>query len=175
MRLTKQFLFGVPFLLLSIVSTLQISFAALNESRVTQQINKSLADKRTPVAVEKPEDPIAALAEKGYEFIFFVSGRCDYCHQLAPTVKAIADQYGFEVFLISFDGEAVAPFTEAMLVTKTLYQRFYQNQSPFAPMLFLHNKHDKRFMPLAEGFTSPEKIVAELQKYAAIGGFVQWQ
>lgn len=142
---------------------LSLSMTVTAQSGVTHTSEKSsLKESRG----QHTSPAIMALAKAGYHLIFFTSSQCKYCHQFAPIVKEVVDQYGFGISLISFDDQPTPPFTESTFITKDVYQIFYQNKTPFAPMLFLHHPTAQKFVPLSEGFTDRGRLRQVLMHYA---------
>lgn len=156
---------------LTIILSLQCTFAVAAEKTQTQI--PSATDAVTQATLEpQRSEAIMALAKAGYQLIFFTSSRCLYCHQFAPIVKSMVDQYGFGISVISFDGKPTPPFTEATLITKDVYKIFYKDTTPFAPMLFLHHPTAQKFVPLAEGFTDSATVQKVLLHYAEQKGLL---
>ena len=153
----KKTLYSFPIILL-LLSMFLISEVSANEIIEKSSLKESRGQHISPA--------IMALAKAGYHLIFFTSSQCKYCHQFAPIVKEVVDQYGFNISLISFDDQPTPPFTESTFITKDVYQIFYQNKTPFAPMLFLHHPTAQKFVPLSEGFTDRGRLHQVLMHYA---------
>lgn len=49
-------------------------------------------------------------ASNRYGLLFFFRGRCPYCHQFAPVLRAFAQRYGFDIVAVSLDGGSLPEF-----------------------------------------------------------------
>jgi conjugal transfer pilus assembly protein TraF len=47
---------------------------------------------------------------KTHGLVFFFRSDCPFCHDFAPVVKSLSDQYGIEVMPVSMDGQGIAEF-----------------------------------------------------------------
>lgn len=61
---------------------------------------------------ENMDKKIRSLSQT-HGLFFFYSGKCSYCKQFAPIVKAFADKYAWEVLAISLDGEILSEFPDS--------------------------------------------------------------
>jgi len=100
------------------------------------------------------EEDIFALA-KTHGLFFIFKNDCPYCHEMAPVVRQLVDQYHFAIKAISPDGESVKEFPEAVKDNGTIPQI---NPEGVFPTLFLVNPHSGQTIPLARGLTSPSEL-----------------
>ena len=80
-------------------------------------IGLSLLVTTTAFAVEH----IHRLA-KDHALVFFFASTCKHCHQLAPTLQAIAKTYGLHIFDFSFDGKPIPGFANPGVVTESIFK-----------------------------------------------------
>ena len=128
-----------------------------------------IKENRTATSQQKQIKNIRDLSTD-YQLVMFVSSRCHWCHQFAPTVKAISDEYGIAVQLISFDGQTIKPFKKAIEAKKENFRFFFKDQPPFAPVLFLQHKKTNAFRLILEGAGSKDSVLQPLTHYAKQGG-----
>jgi conjugal transfer pilus assembly protein TraF len=100
------------------------------------------------------EEDIVALA-KIYGIFFIFKNDCPYCHEMAPAVRLLVDQYHFAIKAISPDGQAIEGFPDAVKDNGTIAQI---NPEGVFPALFLVNPHSGQTIPLARGLTSPSEL-----------------
>lgn len=58
---------------------------------------------------EKRNDVVADIA-KTHGLVFFFKSDCPYCHDMAPVLRALENQYGVQVMAVSMDGGVVPGF-----------------------------------------------------------------
>ncbi|MGV8948502.1 MAG: conjugal transfer protein TraF [Candidatus Paracaedibacter sp.] len=104
------------------------------------------------------EDIVGLVRTHGLFFIF--KNDCPYCHEMAPIVRQLVDQYHFEVKAISPDGETLKEFPEAVKDNGTISQI---NPEGVFPTLFLVNPNSGQTIPLARGLTSPSELKDNLK------------
>lgn len=56
------------------------------------------------------EEAQLKMIAKEHGLIFFFRSDCPYCHKMAPSLKAMANQYGIEVLPVSVDGKGLPDF-----------------------------------------------------------------
>lgn len=88
---------------------------------------------------------------KSFGLFFMFKGDCPYCHKFAPTLKAFAETYGFEVKAISYDGSPLREFPVAVRDNGAVTAL---NPEKVFPAVFLVNPHTREVIPLAWGMTS---------------------
>lgn len=102
---------------------------------------------------EKIEQTLKKLS-KTYGLFFFYSGKCAYCHKMAPIVKGFADQYNWKVKAISLDGGGVAEFPDAVPDNGAARVLNIQN----VPALIAVDPVSEKVIPLSFGFSSQDII-----------------
>ena len=100
------------------------------------------------------EEDISGLS-KTHGLFFIFKNDCPYCHEMAPVVRQLVDQYHFAIKAISPDGEGLKEFPEAVKDNGTISQI---NPEGVFPTLFLVNPHSGQTIPLARGLTSPSEL-----------------
>jgi|GEM_PF-1002428 len=105
------------------------------------------------------EEDIFTLA-KTHGLFFFFKDSCPYCHEMAPTVKQLHDQYHFAIKSISPDGKSLEGFSghaclHAVKDNGTIAQL---NPEGIFPAIFLVNPHSGQTIPLARGLISPSEL-----------------
>lgn len=68
----------------------------------------------------KSDTLIWQLAQSGYALMFFFDSKCPHCHNFAPIVKSVSDNYGFHVFDFSFDNQGLPSFPTPATVTQAI-------------------------------------------------------
>lgn len=53
---------------------------------------------------------VMATLSKTHGLVFFFRGDCPFCHDFAPIVKGVSDQYGIEVMPVTLDGGNLPEF-----------------------------------------------------------------
>ena len=105
------------------------------------------------------EEDISVLA-KTHGLFFIFKNDCPYCHEMAPVVRQLVDQYHFAIKAISPDGEGFKEFPEAVKDNGTISQI---NPEGVFPTLFLVNPGSGQTIPLARGLTSPSELKDNLK------------
>ena len=124
-------------------------------------IGLSLLVTTTAFAVEH----IHRLA-KDHALVFFFASTCKHCHQLAPTLQAIAKTYGLHIFDFSFDGKPIPGFDNPGVVTESIFKTYYVNLPAIAPVVFLQNTETLAFYPIARGGITQAALLKALSEKA---------
>ena len=91
-------------------------------------------------------------------FIMFVKGSCPYCHAFAPTLKSFSKKYGFEVFIVTLDGQPIEGFDNLRRdngIKETL-------NVTAVPALYGLNTLTHRWQPIAFGMISEQELAERL-------------
>ena len=105
------------------------------------------------------EEDIAELA-KTHGLFFIYKNDCPYCHEMAPAVKQLGDQYHFAIKSISPDGKPIEGFPRhaCLNAVKDNGTIALINPEGIFPSLFLVNPHSGQTIPLARGLNSPSEL-----------------
>ncbi|WP_051965340.1 conjugal transfer protein TraF [Rickettsia tamurae] len=91
---------------------------------------------------------------KNWGLILQVNQDCNYCHAFSPIVREFADKYGFQLLLVSNNGEN---FTNLRTIKDTgLLNKL--NPAHFIPVLYLVASRGTQIYPVARGIISEDKI-----------------
>ncbi|WP_396015058.1 type-F conjugative transfer system pilin assembly thiol-disulfide isomerase TrbB [Escherichia coli] len=97
-----------------------------------------------------------------WKVVLFMQGHCPYCHQFAPVLKQLAQQYGFSVFSYTLDGQGDTAFPEALPVPPDVMQTFFPNIPVATPTTFLVNVNTLEALPLLQGATDAAGFMARV-------------
>lgn len=105
------------------------------------------------------EKDIKALS-KSFGLFFIIKNDCPYCHQFAPIVKEVAEDYHFDIKAIYKDGlplggATTKEFPEAVPDNGTIKQL---NPEGIYPCLLLVNPQTKEVIPLAKGLINKSQL-----------------
>lgn len=100
------------------------------------------------------DQDIRALTQH-YGIFFLVKNDCPYCHQFAPVVRELLNEYPFELKAISKDGQPMEAFPEAVPDNGTIKQL---NPEGIYPCLFLVNPQSREVIPLAKGMINSVQL-----------------
>lgn len=103
---------------------------------------------------QKLDKDIQNLAKTFGIFFLFKKG-CRYCHEMAPIIKKVSEQYHFDIKAISPEGEPIEGFENAAKDNGTIGQI---NPEGIFPSVFLVNPGTRHVIPLARGLTSPSEL-----------------
>lgn len=92
---------------------------------------------------------------KSYGLFFLFKEDCPYCHEFAPIVKVLMNDYGFESKAISADAKALELFPDAEADNGTIAAL---NPEGIFPSLFLVNPQSRQVIPLARGLVSLSQL-----------------
>ncbi|KAB2318964.1 conjugal transfer protein TraF [Betaproteobacteria bacterium SCN1] len=114
---------------------------------------------------QRSDDQARTLAElsRDYGLMFFFRSDCPYCHQQAPVLKLLEQQYGMPVLGVSLDGGVLPQFPDArrdngvsMIVS--------QGQGITAvPALFLVHRASRQAVPVGTGALAIDEIVERIR------------
>lgn len=101
--------------------------------------------------------------------LFFFRSDCPYCHVQAPILNMLAQAYGFKIYPVSLDGQAMP---------NGLFGQFKLDQGQAAllgvaqtPALFLM-KPPKQIVPLTQGALSLEELTSRILVAAKESGWI---
>ena len=108
---------------------------------------------------QRQRDHILKKAAKTYGLFLFVSHGCNYCKAFAPIVKQFADQYGFDVMVVSLQGQADQDILSLFANVKPnngMAEVFGIDQ---APALMAYNPKTEDVIPISYGATSMDRLI----------------
>ncbi len=88
---------------------------------------------------------------KSFGLFFFFKEGCAYCHAFASIVKDFAENYGFQIKAVSYDGGTIKEFPSASLDNGTIRKL---NPYLIFPALFLVNPKSGEVVPLSWGMNA---------------------
>ena len=142
------------------ITLLLVSALALNsyghESRFTLPVNRP----HIPQAID-----LKSVA-KNYQLVFFFADQCRYCHQFAPVVKAITDDYHLKLVTYSFDGKGILGLTPPLKVDQKVIDDYFTGISIACPLLAVKHKSGK-ISVLSQGLTSKAQVLEQLKAVVA--------
>lgn len=143
--------------------------------------NTSTSMMATPVSREiyqgqeaqQLEKDIRALS-KNYGLFFIFKNDCPYCHQFAPIIREVAEEYHFDIKAISKDGLPLVgaimnEFPEAVPDNGTIK---LLNPEGIYPCLLLVNPQTREVIPLAKGLINKTQLK---ENFRVIIQFLQTQ
>lgn len=95
---------------------------------------------------------------RNWGLILQVNQDCNYCHAFSPIVKEFADKYGFQLLLVSNNGENFADIK----TTKNTGLLNKLNPKYFVPALYLVDSCGTQIYPVARGIISEDKIAENI-------------
>ncbi|XVN43543.1 MAG: conjugal transfer protein TraF [Candidatus Rickettsia vulgarisii] len=114
----------------------------------------SLHKKLYEVRQEEENSKKLRFLAKNWGLILQVNQDCNYCHAFSPIVREFADKYGFQLLLVSNNGEN---FTNLRTIKDTgLLNKL--NPAHFIPVLYLVASSGTQIYPVARGIISEDKI-----------------
>ncbi|CAO4844194.1 MAG: hypothetical protein CNLJKLNK_01278 [Holosporales bacterium] len=106
----------------------------------------------------KQDEDLLKRASKNFGLFFFVSPGCAFCKAFAPIVKAFADQYGFNVKVVSIQGrvhEDISTQFPDVVMNNGMAEAFGIEQ---APALMAYDAQNQNVVPVTYGATSMDVL-----------------
>ena len=100
---------------------------------------------------------------KTHGLVFFFRSDCPFCHDMAPVLRRLSDQFGIQVVAVSMDGGPIKQFPNAR--PDNGISRFVSNGEGVrtVPSLFLVSNLDKSVTPLGAGALAGDEIVERIR------------
>lgn len=105
------------------------------------------------------------LAElsRDYGLMFFFRSDCPYCHQQAPVLKLLEQQYGMPVLGVSMDGGGLPQFPDARR-DNGISMSVSQGQGiTTVPALYLVHRESRQAVPIGTGALAIDEIVERVR------------
>jgi conjugal transfer pilus assembly protein TraF len=97
-----------------------------------------------------------------YGLFFFFRGSCPYCHEFAPILKNIENQYGITVMAISLDGGTLPEYPTAVSDNGLAQQLRVE----VVPALYALHPQTQKVIPLSFGFVSEAELLRRINTLA---------
>jgi conjugal transfer pilus assembly protein TraF len=106
-----------------------------------------------------------ALSElsRDYGLMFFFRSDCPYCHQQAPVLKLLQNQYGLPVLAVSMDGGGMPGFPDARPDNGISMQASGGRGVDTVPALYLVNRETHESIPIGSGILAMDEIVERIR------------
>lgn len=101
-----------------------------------------------------------------YGLFFFFRGSCPYCHEFAPVLKNLENQYGIKVMAISLDGGILPEYKDAVSDNGLAQQLAVE----VVPALYALHPQSQQVIPLSFGFVSEAELMRRISTLAAAQG-----
>lgn len=142
----------------TLVTTLCIALLQMNVYANESKWNIQKEISPPPQSVD-----IKAIATK-YQLVFFFAGYCGYCHKFAPIVKAITEEYGFDLVTYSFDGHAIKTLKAPKKVDKSHIEKYFNDLPLALPLLVAQSIKGNERVVISQGLASKEAVISQLAK-----------
>lgn len=99
---------------------------------------------------------------ESHGLVFFFRSDCGYCHDMAPVVKSVADNYGITVLPISMDGGPMPAFPNARPDNGISLKVSHGEGVQAVPALYLVSKDKREITLLGTGALAANEIVERI-------------
>jgi len=132
------------------------------DGNVRQPIATYAATAKRERTIEKAKLNLVELS-KTHGLVFFFRSDCSFCHDMAPVVKSLSDQYGIQIVAVSMDGGPIRQFPNAR--PDNGISRFVTNGEGVktVPSLFLVSNTDKSVTPIGAGALAADEIIERIR------------
>ena len=113
--------------------------------------------------LEATRSNVLAEIAKTHGIVFFFKADCPFCHDMAPVLRALHNQYGIEVMAVSMDGGALPAFPNPK--RDNGISKFVTNGEGIStvPALFLVANDSKTVTALGTGALAMDEIVERIR------------
>ncbi|EAO6613319.1 type-F conjugative transfer system pilin assembly thiol-disulfide isomerase TrbB [Salmonella enterica] len=113
-------------------------------------------ESKAPVMWRLPDGSQVNLRD--YKIVLFMQGRCPYCHQFDPVLRALSEQMGLDVFAYTLDGQGDAAFPDAIPAPQAVIRDMFSTMKPVTPSAFLVEVNTLRTLPLLYGMVDAQAL-----------------
>ncbi len=138
----------IRIMIYSLMMLISVNAFSLNSS-LQNQINRIMLsnDSNTNVSMNENE----STNENRFAFVLFYMSTCPHCQRFDPILKVFSTSNHIPVLAYTLDGNALPSFPNSFTPTKNEVSKFFSNEAPVVPTLFLMDQKTHRIYPMMRG------------------------
>lgn len=99
-----------------------------------------------------------------FALILFYLHSCPHCQRFDPVLRQFSDNHHIPVLAYTLDGESLPDYPESATPTQTEVMKFFPNQNPVVPTLFLMDETTHRIYPVLQGEATENQLSGRLSQ-----------